>query len=585
MSSRVKRDHHTWTRDTIKNVSGDVTLDLAGDLTIDVAGGQCTIVDNSMADPDLVLKATNNNGYGANLNFLSDTGAANVDDDVIGTIYFYGFNDAGTPGQKIFATIQGTIVDASSTSEAGSLKLQVITKDAGGTGSGTETGLLIQGSDTNDEVDVALGNGTNSITSVAGLLAISGPKMTVPADFEIDAAGDITVDIAGGQFTIQDNTDGDPDLVLKSTSGGGNGPNLHFLTDESAAGSDNDVLGKIEFQGYNDAGTPELITFSQIQSQITDASDSSESGNLSLDVMTKDSGGTGSGLETGLRLTGSDTNDEVDVTIAKGTASMTTIAGDLDIDGDTITTAGELTIDVASTMFLDSGDGRFKFYDTGDADDYFQILVSAGTGATVLQTISQGADGNLQMRADGAVVLNSDNGKFGMYNAGTEFSVADSAFAGTILGIRTLGHDAGRVMYTMTTSFATLHSDATVRFIAPPSGVVEVYVQAGMLDSHSGKFIYFGLSDNATYNTIGATHEEFVHSADETDRQIIQNTWVISGLTAGDTYNYWFGLKTSSTVGGDSYLSYGGTGSGHYSPFIMKVTALPTAVADFAVYD
>jgi len=38
MASNVTRDHHTWTRDTIKNVSGDVTLDLAGDLTVDVAG-------------------------------------------------------------------------------------------------------------------------------------------------------------------------------------------------------------------------------------------------------------------------------------------------------------------------------------------------------------------------------------------------------------------------------------------------------------------------------------------------------------------------------------------------------------------
>ena len=71
---------------------------------------------------------------------------------------------------------------------------------------------------------------------------------------------------------------------------------------------------------------------------------------------------------------------------------------------------------------------------------------------------------------------------------------------------------------------------------------------------------------------------------DESDAQIIQNTWVISGLTAGDTYNYWFGLKSNSAVGTDK-LNYGGTGSGHYSPFIMKVTALPSATADFAVYD
>ena len=154
-----------------------------------------------------------------------------------------------------------------------------------------------------------------------------------------------------------------------------------------------------------------------------------------------------------------------------------------------------------------------------------------------------------------------------------------------ILGVRVLGHNAGRQQYSMTTSFVTLHSDATVRFVAPPSGVVEVYVQAGYLDGYTGKYIYFGLSDNATYNTLGAEHEEVVCLTDETDQQVIQNTWVISGLTPGTAYNYWFGLKVSSTVGGASTLNYGGTGSGHYSPFIMKVTALPEATTHFAEYD
>ena len=39
MGTSITKDHHLWTRDTIKNVSGDVTLDIAGDLKLD-AGGQ-----------------------------------------------------------------------------------------------------------------------------------------------------------------------------------------------------------------------------------------------------------------------------------------------------------------------------------------------------------------------------------------------------------------------------------------------------------------------------------------------------------------------------------------------------------------
>ena len=40
MSSNVKRDHHTWTRNTVKNVSGDVTLDIDGSLTLDCGTGE-----------------------------------------------------------------------------------------------------------------------------------------------------------------------------------------------------------------------------------------------------------------------------------------------------------------------------------------------------------------------------------------------------------------------------------------------------------------------------------------------------------------------------------------------------------------
>ena len=37
-SNSITKDHHLWTRDTIKNVSGDVTLDIAGDLILDAGG-------------------------------------------------------------------------------------------------------------------------------------------------------------------------------------------------------------------------------------------------------------------------------------------------------------------------------------------------------------------------------------------------------------------------------------------------------------------------------------------------------------------------------------------------------------------
>ena len=404
-------------------------------------------------------------------------------------------------------------------------------------------------------------------------------------DITLDSAGDLTINVAGGQMTVTDNTALDPDLIIKSNDGSSSAGNLVFLKDRdgsgTTAGQDGDSLGFIRFKGYNDY--PEQHIFAQLKSNMTDVTNSTEAGSLSIAVRTKDSGFTGSDLETGLLIEGSDTNDQLNVTIANGAASLTTIAGNVDIDGDTITTAGNITLDSAGDITLDAGTGVFKFLDAGDPDDYASLTVVGGTGATTLETVSAAADGHLSLVSDGDIVLNAGTGKYIMKGPGTvpEFSVANSAYAGMILGYRCLGHDSGRVGYTITTGFVTLHADATVRFIAPPSGVVEVHVQAGSLSAAAGRYIYLGLSDNATYNTLGAVHEEVVWRNTDADSQVIRNTWVISGLTAGDTYNYWFGIKSNS-VG--STLNYGGTGSGHYSPFIMKVTALPTATADFAVY-
>ena len=45
--TKLIRDHHLWTRDTIKNVSGDVTLDISADVIIKPAGGNVYIHDGS----------------------------------------------------------------------------------------------------------------------------------------------------------------------------------------------------------------------------------------------------------------------------------------------------------------------------------------------------------------------------------------------------------------------------------------------------------------------------------------------------------------------------------------------------------
>ena len=238
-----------------------------------------------------------------------------------------------------------------------------------------------------------------------------------------------------------------------------------------------------------------------------------------------------------------------------------------------------------------------------DADDSDKLKFDAGTpvigGATKLTLDSSGnltlvgdlavngdditTDGNMNLDSGGSLTLDAHDGNFIASKAGTEFSAANSAYAGMILGYRMIGEDAAEDTYTLTTSMVVPDSAMTVRFIAPPSGAVEVMVQVYIDQITTRRNIIFGLSDNATYNSLGNSYEHKVISTDDRENDtVVQNNWTITGLTAGDTYNYWFGAKISAVAG---TLIWGGTSSGESTDFIMKVTALPTAVSDFAEYD
>lgn len=226
----------------------------------------------------------------------------------------------------------------------------------------------------------------------------------------------------------------------------------------------------------------------------------------------------------------------------------------------------ELTIDAAKKLYFDSSTLGHTYITESSAD-----VLDVYVGGDKMLTLDEAND---------RISLNATKHVAGLAD-GTEFSVANSSYAGMILGYRCIGEDATHASYTLTTSYAVPHADMTTRFIAPPSGAVEVMVQIYMNSSTSNKFLYLGLSDNATYNSIGVQYEHSAQYPDETDDGTIQHFWTVTGLTAGTTYNYWLGAKTSGT---NKFLNWGGDASGRYPDFIMKVTALPAATSDFAVY-
>ena len=245
---------------------------------------------------------------------------------------------------------------------------------------------------------------------------------------------------------------------------------------------------------------------------------------------------------------------------------------------------------------LDAADGKveikndnalFGTIDTNTGST-FKFLSNVGFRAVVE---SQGI-GGVRLDSSADIEIDSATGKFMMSKAGTEFSVADSAYAGMILGYTTVGIDATTDTYTLTDTMVALApsvttSDLKVRFRAPPSGVVEIF--ASIYWDASRRLPVLGLSDNATYSAI-----DFPNASDVTNEHvqamppssygdsILRPRWVVTGLTSGTVYEWWLGAKTTSHVGG--VLKWGGTATNQYPPFIMKATALPTAVSHLAVY-
>ena len=124
------------------------------------------------ADPLVVIKNTTDDASGGRLRFLNSRGADGQDGDEAGLIQFYSYDD-GTPSGEEYAAIKATIHDATSTEESGKLQLQVASHDGG-----TEDGLVLTGGSVDAEVDVTIGNGAASVTTVAGDLVVTGTGNT-----------------------------------------------------------------------------------------------------------------------------------------------------------------------------------------------------------------------------------------------------------------------------------------------------------------------------------------------------------------------------------------------------------------------
>ena len=200
---------------------------------------------------------------------------------------------------------------ADSGSNAGSIKFKVdgtvtTTIDDGGIDLGTGYGISINGTDIlTDAEGTATLNNIDALDATTATTIFSGSKTT-------------------DGFTLTSANADDPVVIIQNTTDDNQAARLQFFKNRGAAGQDNDNIGEIDFYGYNDAGTPESQQYAKVTTKINDATDGEESGQLGLYVASHN----GSMRQMILGTGGSESN-EVDVTIANGANSVTTLEGTL----------------------------------------------------------------------------------------------------------------------------------------------------------------------------------------------------------------------------------------------------------------
>ena len=121
-----------------------------------------TFTSTNANDPQVFIKNTTNDASGPVLVLENDRGSNNgADNDICGIIEFKGTDDASA--QTTFAMVSATVKDASNGAEGGEFGVEVATHDGE-----MQFGLKITDGDAEDELDVEIGSGINSVTTAAG---------------------------------------------------------------------------------------------------------------------------------------------------------------------------------------------------------------------------------------------------------------------------------------------------------------------------------------------------------------------------------------------------------------------------------
>jgi len=250
------------------------TVDINASTAVTVDGPAVTIADGTGSKPLIIVKNTANDTTGSELRFVMDKGSAGADGDDLGTISFYG-DDAGQ-NQTAFAKIVAEVSEADETDEAGKLSFYVAESD--GTNTALTAGLILEGEHATDgEVDVTIGAGASSTTTIAGNLSVTG---TGAGASTIGALTDVTMDIANFVDGILIQPDSDGSAPTTGTLNGATG---------------NIGIGKGVFTALTEGSYNTALGYSSLESNTTGDSNVA-TGYLALNSNTEGNGNTASGV-------------------------------------------------------------------------------------------------------------------------------------------------------------------------------------------------------------------------------------------------------------------------------------------------
>ena len=285
-------------------------------------------------------------------------------------------------------------------------------------------------------------------------------------------------------------------------------------------------------------------------------------------------------------------------TTTNGVTTISTVDDDgegadliFNIDGyiDLNSASGEdITLDSGDDIFLDAAGENIAFVSGGTL--HGQIVMSTPSQLSLstpsnytLKLVTAGT-GDINLDSNGDIILDSADGNFIAKNAGTEFSAANSAYAGMIIGLtHVFGSGITGQFVLIGTAWENLLWDtdkyALVTFVVPPSNKVKISVHLPWVTAASYLF-QLGLATDSSATTLGNKYANDIDDANRADSFNKSYSWIVEGSdhswAAGETKTIYIMAYAAANI----RFYTGGTNAGSYGGVIVEAIAIPATIGD-----